>query len=220
MASYRQGILGAFSGKLGNVIGTFWKGISVMRVIPANVANPNTLSQQAQRAKFKLLVQFLAANSKFFKIGFSAVDNKMTEMNAALKANYENGVAGIFPDLSINTKNLIVSKGALPSLDGFAAVSTTPGTIDLSWIDNSSDVGAAGTDKINVAAFDEVTGESYYLLHMADRIDEGVTLNLPTGWSGRKVSVYAYAVTLDSIFGVSTQSQVSNSVKVDSLTIG
>lgn len=219
MASYKQGILGSFSGKLGNVIGTFWKGIAVMRVVPANVTNPNTLAQQAQRTKFKMLVQFLSANAKFFKLGFSAVDNKMTEMNAALRANFPNAISGTYPTLSIDAKKLVPSKGELPSLDGFEAVSTVANTIALSWDDNSSVPGAAGTDKINVAAFDEATGESFYLLQLADRIDESITLNLPSGWSGKTVSVYAFLVYEDAAFGISKLSQISDSVSVTGVLV-
>jgi len=41
MGKINQGILGGFSGKVGNVIGGNWKGIDYMRVKPASVANPN-----------------------------------------------------------------------------------------------------------------------------------------------------------------------------------
>ena len=219
MASYKQGILGAFSGKLGNVIGTFWKGINVMRVVPANVTNPNTMAQQAQLAKFKLLVQFLSANAKFFKIGFSAFSTRMTEMNSALKANFETGVSGLYPDLNIDAKNLVASKGELPSLKGFTATSTAPNTVEIEWDDNSSAIGAAGSDKINIAAFDELTGDSVTMLRSVDRMAEGTSLALPEGWSGKTVSVYAYAVTEDSEFGIKRANQVSDQVKVNGVTI-
>jgi hypothetical protein len=40
MGKINQGILGGFSGKVGNVVGGSWKGIEYMRVIPASIANP------------------------------------------------------------------------------------------------------------------------------------------------------------------------------------
>ena len=42
MGKISQGILGGFSGKVGNVVGGNWKGIDYMRVRPASVANPQT----------------------------------------------------------------------------------------------------------------------------------------------------------------------------------
>jgi hypothetical protein len=219
MAKYKQGFLGSFSGKLGNAIGTFWKGIQVLRVVPANVTNPRTPAQVAQRAKFTLLTKFLAKNMKVFKIGFGALDLGMTEFNAAFKANYMNAVKGSYPEQAIDVKNIIVSKGVLPSLNGFTAVSTTPNTIDLSWTDNSSYEGATGTDKINVIAFDELSGESYYLLQVADRITESYTFNLPAAWSGKKVSIYAFLNSESGIGRISNSSQVSDSVSASNLTI-
>lgn len=53
MAIIKKGILGGFSNKIGNVVGSTWKGIDVMRALPQNVANPNTEKQQRQRSKFK-----------------------------------------------------------------------------------------------------------------------------------------------------------------------
>jgi hypothetical protein len=49
MGVIKRGILGGFSGKVANVVGTSWKGIAVMKSLPLSVANPNTLAQQTQR---------------------------------------------------------------------------------------------------------------------------------------------------------------------------
>jgi hypothetical protein len=40
MEKIPKGILGGFSGKVGNVVGDNWKGIDSMRVKPSTVANP------------------------------------------------------------------------------------------------------------------------------------------------------------------------------------
>lgn len=52
MAIIKRGILGGFSNKIGNVVGTSWKGISVMRSLPQSVHNPRTGLQIRQRQKF------------------------------------------------------------------------------------------------------------------------------------------------------------------------
>lgn len=53
MAIIKRGILGGFSNKIGNVVGTSWKGISVMRSLPQSVHNPKTEPQTRQRVKFR-----------------------------------------------------------------------------------------------------------------------------------------------------------------------
>lgn len=52
MAIIKRGILGGFSNKIGNVVGTSWKGISVMRSLPQSVHNPKTEAQEEQRTNF------------------------------------------------------------------------------------------------------------------------------------------------------------------------
>lgn len=53
MAIIKQGILGGFKGKVGNVTGTSWKGRAVMKSRPLSVANPRTVAQIEQRTKLK-----------------------------------------------------------------------------------------------------------------------------------------------------------------------
>jgi hypothetical protein len=52
MGIIRQGILGGFSGRVGNVVGSSWKGIAYMKSLPLSVANPRTAGQVAQRTMF------------------------------------------------------------------------------------------------------------------------------------------------------------------------
>jgi len=58
MATIKQGILGAFSGKVGSVVGSSWKGIAIMKSRPASVANPKTAKQVIQRSKMTATVGF------------------------------------------------------------------------------------------------------------------------------------------------------------------
>lgn len=59
MGIIKQGILGGFSGKVANVVGTSWKGIAVVKSQPLSVANPRTAAQVAQRAKLAACVKTL-----------------------------------------------------------------------------------------------------------------------------------------------------------------
>ena len=55
MGKIDLGILGSFSGKVGNVVGGKWKGISYMRAKATSVSNPRTDGQMSQRSKFALV---------------------------------------------------------------------------------------------------------------------------------------------------------------------
>lgn len=53
MGIIKRGILGGFRIKWVLVVGTTWKGISVVKARPVSVANPNSPLQQEQRLAMK-----------------------------------------------------------------------------------------------------------------------------------------------------------------------
>lgn len=52
MGVIKRGILGGFSNKVANVVGSSWKGINTMRALPLSVANPRTAAQVTNRNSF------------------------------------------------------------------------------------------------------------------------------------------------------------------------
>lgn len=60
MGTYKQGILGPFSGKVGQVVGSFWRGVSYMRSLAPNVHNPQTAAQTEVRSKFAVTSRTLS----------------------------------------------------------------------------------------------------------------------------------------------------------------
>jgi len=65
MAIIKRGVLGGFSGKIGNIVGTSWKGRAVMKSMPLSVANPRTSGQVNQRNS----MTFAVAAAKEFLAG-------------------------------------------------------------------------------------------------------------------------------------------------------
>ncbi len=88
MAVINQGILGGFSGKVANVVGTSWKGIAVMKALPLSVANPRTAAQVAQRTKMAGCVAMLQPIlSQVIKPLNDRFAGKMSGFNYALQAS-------------------------------------------------------------------------------------------------------------------------------------
>lgn len=56
MGTIKRGILGGFSGSVGGVVGSSWKGIAVVKAKPLSVANPQTTDQTNNRTQFKSAV--------------------------------------------------------------------------------------------------------------------------------------------------------------------
>lgn len=120
MATIKQGILGAFSGKVGSVVGSSWKGIPVMKSLPPSVANPKTAKQIEQRSRMKACTAFsqsiLADVIKPLNDRFAS---RMSGFNAFTSRNiacFENGELNIPEEIKIspmgNKAQLIDAIGA------------------------------------------------------------------------------------------------------------
>ena len=114
MGKLKKGILGGFSGKVGNVVGASWKGIDYIRSLPASVKNPRTQGQVAQRTKFSTTMEFLRPLNQLINEGFrSASTGKLTAMNAAMSYNVKNAVKGELPDFEMDFERVLFSRGSL-----------------------------------------------------------------------------------------------------------
>lgn len=197
MGVISQGILGGFSGKVGNVIGGNWKGIDYMRVKPASVANPRTAGQVNQRSKFTTVLQFLQPMKDFVKVGFKAYAIKQTQFNAAMSYNLKNGVTGVAPDFTIDYENARISRGALPSALNPLLDVATPGQVTFNWTDNSPQGGAQVTDKAMLMIYNESNGEVIFTTDGVSRDTETQTLPIPDDYSGDTLQLFIGFITED-----------------------
>ena len=110
MATFKQGILGGFSGKVGGVIGSSWKGIDTMRSQPSSVTNPRTNAKVANRSRFKSVSQLAAAMlTTVVKPLNDRFAQKMSGFNDFCQRN-----ASAFDSLgAFIPANLVLSKGKL-----------------------------------------------------------------------------------------------------------
>ncbi len=137
MGKYKNGILGAFSGKIGPVIGASWRGIDYMRGLQKLSNKPATAKQSAQRMKMSLFRGFLLNIEEIVDICFQNY-TQTSPMNAALSYNMKHSVAGIYPDMVIDFQNLVLSKGDLMGSWSPNVTSTESGSIDFRWTNGSS----------------------------------------------------------------------------------
>ena len=86
MATYKQGILGSFSGKVGNVVGASWRGTAYMRSLPKAVRNPKTQKQVEARNRLSAVVAALKPFKDFIRAGFVKTSS-VSPWSTAIKAN-------------------------------------------------------------------------------------------------------------------------------------
>lgn len=113
MGIIKRGILGGFSNKVANVVGSSWKGINTMRALPLSVANPRTAAQVTNRNSF----------SYFSKIGsdvLSTIIQPLLNRDAKYMSGYNkfiklNKLAYDLGGLEGWAQNPVISNGALSS---------------------------------------------------------------------------------------------------------
>ncbi len=219
MATFSQGILGGFSGKVGNIVGSSWKGTNVIKIKPSSVSNPNTLPQQNQRMRFALVGRFLQVHRNLVNIGFSDFKAGMSPTNAAMAYNLQNAITGVFPDLSIDYKKVQLSHGSLPVLAGATATVPDDLTIALAWTDNTGNMKAQATDQLAVGFFHPESGETAYFINCAARSEATVSLTLPAEWAGRSLEVLVFLTSATYLAGNSKRQSVSNTQWVATVTL-
>ena len=189
MGNIKQGILGGFSGKVGTVIGSSWKGITYMRAIAPNVKDARTAKQLAQREKFVLTLGFLRSLQSFVRVGFKMYATPQTAFNAAMSYTLKNCIKGVSPNFSIDYAKVMVSRGSLVLPLNIHRLNND-GEIAISWSDNSGVGNALDTDFAMPLAYNADKHEVVYDMVSSCRGDEGVSLNYPSNWSGDTVHVY------------------------------
>ena len=145
MGKIKQGILGGFSGKVGGVVGSSWKGIAVMKAMPLSVANPRTAPQVAQRTLFGNVAQFavmiLAAVIKPLWDRFAI---RMSGYNEFIQTNIDL-FSGEMPGVPAD---LIIGKGKMASTP-FNAIEfvVDQNELNISYTNDSGSGYKLSTDK-------------------------------------------------------------------------
>lgn len=196
MGTIKQGILGGFSGKVGTVIGSSWKGISYMRGRAQNVKNPRTEGQVEQRSKFSLTLEFLKPITSYIRTGFKTYANKQTAFNAAMSYIVKNAVSGVYPNYALDYSLALVSRGNLKQ-PANAVASMGSGKTTITWSDNFGEGDAQSTDLAMPLAFNINKGEAVFSTTSASRADQLAELTFPADWMGDTVEIYLGFVSAD-----------------------
>lgn len=196
MGKLKKGILGGFSGKVGNVVGASWKGIDYIRSLPASVKNPRTNGQVAQRTKFSATMEFLRPLNPLINVGFrSAATGRLTAMNAAMSYNVKNAVKGEFPDFEVDFERVLFSRGSLTGASR-ASANAEAGGLVYDW-ESSEATNIDASDEVVFMAYNSDRKEAVYTIGDATRMLGYGDLAVPELWVGDTLHTYMAFVSLD-----------------------
>lgn len=196
MAVLKSGILGGVSGSIGNVTGSSWKGIAVLRTKPLSVANPNTPAQQAVRTSWASLTKLGSSiTGAILQPVWNGIASKMSGYNLFLQKNAQHTFT---PLGDFIPAGLSISPGTLPS----AAVSVdelaSPTVMSFNIATALPSVQALSTDKLYAVVVDE---NGVYLGSVSGTVTRSVgafsvTANR-TLVDGENVYMYAFFMSAD-----------------------
>lgn len=178
MGTINKGILGGFSGKVGNVVGGTWKGIDYMRSKTSRRNFNPSQAQLEQQVKFGLAVRFVQTMSGLVEISFRNFAVHQTGINSAVSYTLKNAITGTYPLFSIDYTDALVSRGDLPNVLGPAVTVGAGSVLNWSWTDNSGVGIAKATDKALLAAYCPDLGQCIYTTAGANRSAVADSLNL------------------------------------------
>ena len=188
MAKFYTGILGGFSGKVGNVVGGKWKGIDYMRSLGSKSKKAPSEAQLAQQEKFALAIGFLQPFRGLLSFSFRDYAVKMTGMNNAMRYLLSNAITGTYPGFGIDYAQVLVSRGDLPNA-GAPSATAAGTTVSFTWTDNTGTGKAQGTDEALLVAYSPGLQQVEWTQGSATRSSGSGTLALPA-FTGEAVHVW------------------------------
>lgn len=204
MGTYNKGILGAFSGKVGPVVGASWRGKDVMRSLPRKGNRVATATQLLQREKFTMVTEFLTPLNSVVGRYFGNNNGDKTRRNQAMSYLMREAINYADPDLVWDYSKVLISRGDLLGLNVATATAGTGQSVDLAWTDNSGQGDAETTDKLVVVLYEPTSKTTVHALNAAQRSQGTANVTVPAFLSGLTVQVWAtFAATDDKLYATS-----------------
>lgn len=150
MAKLWQGLLGGVSGKVGNLVGSSWKGIPVIKSKPLSVSNPRTSAQIAQRSKMALLVSMAKI---LLSIIIKPLWDRFAQQESGYNAFLRENMGAITGAGTIDHTKLVISKGkmAATAISNWALLSSNT-QFNITWPTTLLDSYQLATDHAYIVA--------------------------------------------------------------------
>ena len=211
-----MGILDGFVGKVGTVVGSFWKSKPVMRAYKRKISDRNSNAQQLVRTRFGAIGNLAGAFHAAIALGFEQVAKakKMTEGDIFVKENWGCVHSDTPGTATVDYTEMVLAKGHLPQAQFGAASFADPLSVEVPMTDSSEVIGADARDKVYLFVYSPEAGAGM-LGDVKVRSDESIACTVPAYWNGHRVHVWGFAIGA----GPDNAGVISNSHYIGSGTI-
>lgn len=181
MGKLNQGILGGISGSVGNVVGSSWKGIPVIKAKPLSVSNPRSAGQVSQRSKLTNIVAFAKPIlSTIIKPLWDRFAQQQSGFNAFIRENID-----LFEDQAPSPlSDLKISKGKMSGGDLIDALyDSATDTIEFLIEQNAGEGLKLSDDEMYAVVYNESKNEVISKDSIKERSDTDPGLiDVPDDW--------------------------------------
>lgn len=190
-----MGILDGFVGKVGTVVGSFWKGKPVMRAYKRQISDANSEAQQLVRTRFAAINSLAGAFHSAITLGFKEVAKrkKWTEGDIFVNLNWGCVHADTPGAATVDYTEMVLAKGNLPEAQFGAASFADPLSVEVAMTDSSDVIGADPRDKVYLFVYSPEAGAGM-LGDVKERADESIACTVPAYWNGHRVHVWGFAI--------------------------
>jgi hypothetical protein len=180
MGEIRLGMIGPVSGKVGPVVGVIRNGKNHLRAKPGKRSGQPSDKQMDQQVRFSVVAEFLRPIRNLLTLGYTNLTKGVSARQQAQAYTLETAVTGTYPDYEVDPSQVYIAAGVLDNVDNPQAGAIPGGTINFSWMDNSSyDIGAEATDRALLVAYNVEAGRCMFTSGTALRSAGAATLVAP-----------------------------------------
>lgn len=191
MATFNNGPLGGFSGKLGTVVGTTWRGQNVMRSLPDLSARKFSAAQLLQQQRLKIVQEFLSGLKFLISETFGSKTSKNPPYNNAMSYHLTNALRHTEDGLALNYSKVLIGKGELCAIEQPLLERTAPEMLTLTWLDNSDQGLAYADDELIVIAYCPHFNHFECYRDTHQRSDTSCDLTTPLAFEGLEIELWA-----------------------------
>lgn len=205
MGTYEKGILGAFSGLVGPVVGATFRGRNVMRGRPRKTKRKATPDQLAQRLRFAAVTQFLTPAKVVLSEYFGMPSGARSRYNLATSYHLQEAVDFDGTVATILYNKALFSRGTLLPPQNLQATMLAGGLLELDWTDNSEQGATKASDTLLVLLYDPLTRIYEFYVDAGSRGDASATITLPDYLAGAVVQGWAFMASADGLLKSTSQ---------------
>ncbi|AXY72699.1 hypothetical protein D3H65_01355 [Paraflavitalea soli] len=164
MGRIRKGVLGGFSGTVGTVVGSNWKGIEYMRSLPTiKKKRISSQKQLQQQARFAVANRFIRSMSDLYMLTYDDPAANETGVNSALSDVLKRAVVGTYPSFSILYNLVYVSRGSLHNASTANATAEAGAVIRFNWVNTEGSIGKESpNDRVILVAYSSEFNRAVY----------------------------------------------------------